>query len=81
MQLEAQLVSNGINCGDLSQYREEELEKFEAGVDEWILLFQLDSDDEAELMWEEDGMFYYWIRKQDLLAQRFDRVWMTMQFS
>ncbi len=49
------------------------------GVDEWLLLLQLDSDDNAGTMWGDAGMLYFWIRKADLAASRFERTWMTWQ--
>jgi uncharacterized protein YwqG len=30
-------------------------------------------------MWGDAGMLYYWIRKQDLAEDRFDRIWMALQ--
>lgn len=44
------------------------------------MLLQLDSDEEnAELMWGDSGCVYFWIRKQDLAARRFDRCWAILQ--
>jgi hypothetical protein len=40
--------------------------------DDWRLLLQVDSED--DLMVGDAGMLYYWIRKADLDAGRFDRV-------
>jgi uncharacterized protein YwqG len=30
-------------------------------------------------MWGESGILYFWIRRDDLRARRFDKVWMTLQ--
>lgn len=79
MQLEAQLVTNGLYCGNESGYKDPRRKALESGADDWMLLLQLDSDDTAEFMWGDSGMLYYWVRKQDLAVNRFDRVWMTMQ--
>jgi uncharacterized protein YwqG len=79
MQLEAQLVSNGLYCGDSSGYRDPRREALERGADDWILLLQLDSDDGAELMWGDMGMLYFWIKRDDLSERRFDRAWMALQ--
>src|SRR5262249_45233376 len=76
MQLEAQLVTNGLYCGDPSGYHDPRAKELESGIDDWILLLQLDSDNTADLMWGDVGMLYFWIRKQDLEEQRFDKVWM-----
>ena len=79
MQLEAQLVTNGLYCGDLSGYHDPRAKELESGADDWVLLLQFDSDDKADLMWGDVGMLYYWIRSTDLAALRFDRTWMALQ--
>jgi uncharacterized protein YwqG len=79
MQLEAQLVSNGLYCGDASGYSDPRAKALEAGASDWVLLLQLDSDDGARIMWGDAGMLYFWIRRQDLAARRFDRTWLTLQ--
>ena len=47
--------------------------------DSWQLLLQVDSDEAAGMMWGDSGMLYFWIRKKDLAARRFERVWCVMQ--
>ena len=79
MQLEAQLVSNGLYCGGPSGYSNARAKALEAGTQDWILLLQLDSDDGAEIMWGDLGMLYFWIRRQDLATGRFDRAWLALQ--
>ena len=79
MQLEAQLVTNGLYCGDPSGYHDSRPKELESGADDWVLLLQLDSDDHADLMWGDAGMLYYWILFSDLAALRFDRTRMTLQ--
>ena len=79
MQLEAQLVTNGLYCGNASGYEDPRRESLEQHAEDWMLLLQLDSDDMGNFMWGDSGMLYYWIRKQDLHELRFDRVWMTLQ--
>jgi uncharacterized protein YwqG len=79
MQLEAQLVTNGLYCGNASGYEDPRRASLEERADDWILLLQLDSDDVGNFMWGDSGMLYFWIRKQDLIELRFDRVWMTLQ--
>jgi len=79
MQLEAQLVTNGLYCGDPSGYEDPRRKTLESGADDWVLLLQLDTDENANVMWGDCGMLYYWIRKDDLANRRFDNVWMTLQ--
>jgi uncharacterized protein YwqG len=76
---ECQLVSNGLYCGDASGYRDPKAKKLRASVSDWMLLFQIDSDDNADVMWGDCGMVYFAIRKADLAAGDFDRVWAVFQ--
>lgn len=50
--LESQLVSNGLYCGDQTGYNDPKAKELESGLKDWILLFQLDSEDDANMMWE-----------------------------
>jgi len=79
MDLECQLVSNGIYGGDASGYQNPKTKELESGRVDWILLFQLDTDDDAKMMWGDSGMLYFWIRKQDLEKGQFDKCWMILQ--
>jgi uncharacterized protein YwqG len=79
MQLECQLVSHGLYCGDTSGYRDPRRRELERGVQSWRLLLQLDSDDEANMMWGDCGRLYFWIHEDALAARDFDKVWMVLQ--
>jgi uncharacterized protein YwqG len=79
MELECQLVSNGLDCGSQSGYNDPRSKEFAIGKDDWVLLLQLDSDDDCGMMWGDAGMLYFWIRKQDLENANFDNVWMILQ--
>jgi uncharacterized protein YwqG len=81
MQLECQLVSKGIYCGSPEGYANPRCAELEAGADEWMLLLQIDSDDDAGMMWGDMGCIYFWIRKQSLKHLRFDQTWMILQCS
>lgn len=79
MDLECQLVSHGLYCGDSSGYEDPKAKELEEGRKEWILLLQLDSDEDTEMMWGDVGMLYFWIRTEDLEKKNFDNVWMILQ--
>jgi uncharacterized protein YwqG len=79
MQLEAQLVMNGLYCGDASGYRDPKRPELEKTCEDWKLLLQFDSDDTAKLMWGDLGMLYFWVRQQDLKIREFSKAWMTLQ--
>jgi len=42
-------------------------------------LLQVDSDPSVGMQWANAGMLYFWIRRQDLAAKRFDDVWVVLQ--
>ncbi len=48
------------------------------GLD-WLLLLQVDTDDNTGMNWANNGMLYYWIRQADLKAQNFDHIWLVLQ--
>lgn len=81
MQLECQLASNGLYCGDESGYRNPRRRELETGATAWKLLLQLDSDDDTAMMWGDVGCLYFWIHENDLAAAKFDDVWMILQSS
>lgn len=46
---------------------------------EWILLLQVDTDDELEMMWGDGGTLYFGILKDDLINKRFEEVYFRLQ--
>lgn len=48
------------------------------GDEEWLMLLQIDTDDEAGFMWGDMGRLHFWIRRDDLRFRRFERVWMFL---
>ena len=81
MDLECQLVSNGLYCGNASGYNNPQAKNrpLRAGRSDWILLLQLDTDDDAGMMWGDCGRLYFWIKKTDLAEARFENCWMILQ--
>lgn len=79
MQLEAQLVMNGLYCGNYSGYHDPRAAELERTCEDWSLLLQLDSDDDAGFMWGDCGMLYYWARSADIAGRDFTKAWMTLQ--
>lgn len=80
MTLECQLASNGLYVGDQTGYDDPRAAELEAGAGDWVLLLQLDSDDEAPgWMWGDCGRLYVWIRIQDLEEEQFDSTWWIVQ--
>lgn len=56
-------------------------EVWESAVESWQLLFQLDTveRDDFQLMFGDCGRVYFYVRKDDLRAGQFDRVWLVLQ--
>jgi uncharacterized protein YwqG len=79
MEKEAQLVSNGLYCGDPSGYNDPRAQDLSSGSKEWLLLLQVDTDEKARMMWGDAGMLYFWIRRTDLERREFSKVWMILQ--
>jgi len=83
----AQPVQNSnmeIECQQARALRDEteilQGDELEKAAQEWMLLFQLDTDEAAKMMWGDGGMLYFWIRKEDLRSRNFAEVWMIMQY-
>ena len=79
MELESQLVSHGVDCGEAGSYSTPRAKALEEGAPEWRLLLQLDSDEAIDVMWGDVGTLYFWVRESDARAARFDRTWLILQ--
>ncbi len=79
MELECQLVTNGLYCGDPSGYQDPRAVDIAPGAADWRLLLQLDSDDRARMNWGDAGRLYFWIREQHLDDHSFDATWAILQ--
>jgi uncharacterized protein YwqG len=78
MNIQAQLVSNGIYLGKEVIYTEE-IGKIEEDADDWRLLFQFDSDDELGSMWCDAGKLYFWVQASKSIHGKFDDCWVFLQ--
>lgn len=81
MEFECQLAANGVYCGDPSGYEDPRVAELAAGVSDWRLLLQLDTDDEIGMMWGDCGLLYFWLREKDLQRLDFQQTWMILQCS
>jgi uncharacterized protein YwqG len=71
--LDCEVSSTGRPYTDLSPQQRE------ATKDAWMLLLQIDTDDDLGIMWGDAGMIYFCIRRSDLQAGAFDNVWLILQ--
>lgn len=81
MQIECQLASNGLGMGDPSGGENPRARTLRPGATAWRLLLQIDSDDQAGMMWGDAGRLYFWMQRDDLADRRFDRAWCVLQCS
>ncbi|MFC1742687.1 YwqG family protein [Candidatus Riflebacteria bacterium] len=79
MQLECEMVNNGIYCGDETGFLDPRVKELEKGKNDWLLLLQLTEDKNAQMYWGDAGILYFWIRKQDLANRNFANAWLIMQ--
>ena len=79
MELECQLVSSGLYCGDDSGYRDPRAEGLAPGAGEWRLLLQVDSDEALEIMWGDLGKIYFWVRESAAREGDFSNTWLILQ--
>lgn len=79
MEIECQMVTQGIYLGDTGWLNLPNLESLQAGYQNWKLLLQLDSDDKAGWMWGDAGRLFFWIREEHLIQKDFSQTWMMLQ--
>lgn len=79
MQLECQLASNGLYCGNSSGYEDPRAAKLEPGAKDWRLLLQMDSDEHLDVMWGDAGMVYFWVREEEARRGDFSNAWLVLQ--
>lgn len=79
MELECELVTNGLYCGDPSGYKEGRALGLDKNTGHWNLLLQVDSNEDIGMMWGDCGRLYLWITDEDLAAKNFEDSWLILQ--
>ncbi len=75
-----QIVTHKEFTGDFSKFSGPEYPTLKEDAKDWLLLLQIDSNQEnAGMMWADLGRLYFWIRKQDLEKKNFDNCWCVLQ--
>lgn len=69
MQLKCQLI---VETGRPYNATKEQREHAKQRKDDWQLLFQMDSDENAGMMWSDAGVMCFYVRRQDLETRNFD---------
>lgn len=83
---ECEAVTRGWRRGcpeDFAKIPEEEKADIKEKSSEWMLLFQMGTveTNDFEMMFGDCGHIYFWIRKSDLAARDFNKVWLILQCS
>jgi uncharacterized protein YwqG len=73
------MASSGFNAMFRIDPKNSKQRKALMAASDWTLLLQLDSDDDLQMLWADAGRIYFWVRKEDLAARRFDRCWLVLQ--
>lgn len=79
MELQCQIESNGIEDCNQAARENPSAAELEPGVADWVLLLQIESDQNPGMNWGGWGSLYFWITKTDLAECAFERVWMICQ--
>ena len=84
MLTECERTHRGLYSGDPESYRdtpEDEEADIAEHAKDWMLLLQLSSieTDDFEFMFGDCGMLYFYIKREDLAAMRFDRIEFSVQ--
>ena len=81
MNVFCELLEQGYDLLDYNNIPKDVKEQAKkTAFDNWVLLLQLNTLEDGDLiMFGDWGCLYFFIPREDLLARRFDRVWMQMQ--
>ena len=79
MQEECQLASNGIYSGDGKYLDDSRAQALVKESSRWRLLLQVDSVDEADMMWGDVGRIYFWMTDEELRAHNWKDTWLVLQ--
>ncbi len=86
MEAECESLRRGYRRGcpeDFAKIPEDVKREIQEKSSDWMLLFQMGTieTNDSEIMFGDCGHIYFWIRKQDLQALNFEKVWLILQCS
>lgn len=79
MELECELAGHGLRIEDYLGYEDNKRKQIDENLKSWRLLLQVDSNDEAGMMWGDAGRLYFWIKESDLKEHKFKNAWFSLQ--
>ncbi|WP_035432670.1 YwqG family protein [Bacillus sp. UNC322MFChir4.1] len=75
---ECHLVTQGFYLGNAYPSNKEG-KRLSGSSRDWMLLLQIDTNDESQMYWGDTGLLYFWIKKEDLLQKNFENTWLILQ--
>ncbi len=79
MENECEYIAHGFSTCTSDEYETARAMGLDEGCLRWKLLLQLDSNEDARMMWGDCGLLYLWITEEDLKNQNFDHTWLILQ--
>jgi uncharacterized protein YwqG len=81
MQMNCELLSRSFSLGDGLPGDGMQLEQLQREAQKWRLLLQLDTDEDAQMLWGINGRCYYWIQEEALKQRQFAETWCILQWT
>jgi len=75
----AQFASNGVYMGSPAYKNDPRTPELLKGLDDWQLLWQIDSDDRLDFMWGDDGMLYIFVKREAVQKADLSSAWLDLQ--
>ncbi len=79
MENECEYIAHGFSTCTSDEYESARAMGLDEDCLRWRLLLQLDSNEEARMMWGDCGLIYLWITEEDLKNRNFDHTWLILQ--
>jgi len=76
MEFECEMLDRGYNWDTIPANEKQDIEDKQY---QWKLLFQLDSEEQAQMMWGDIGLLYFWIKEEHLKSHQYEKTWMILQ--
>ena len=78
MAVHAQIRSHQARNTDLHKHPDRE-RKLEQELKDWQLLFQIDSNEDLNMMWGDSGQLYFWVNGAEARKCDFSSAWVELQ--
>lgn len=79
MESECEYISRGYSTCSPEEYADLPRESLNRDCLRWKLLLQLDSNEELDMMWGDDGRLYLFIPEEELKKGSFEHTWLILQ--